>query len=110
VASQPAPGRKKRNSFDQVGLARAIRPDQHHQIGGNVDLRGVIAAEVIEGEAADAGGGHAQAMNIIASRGTRELGACRSCPLPLRERAVLEVQHARMGEGLQPAPSPNPFC
>jgi hypothetical protein len=48
--------------FDQVGLARAIRPDQHHQIGGNFDLRGVIAAEVIEREAADAGGSHGRTV------------------------------------------------
>jgi hypothetical protein len=68
-ASQPAPGCEKRYGFNQVGLARAIRSDQHHQIGGNVDLRGLIAAEVIECEAADAGGGHGRTRKTtLASR------------------------------------------
>jgi hypothetical protein len=53
-----APGREKRDRLDEVGLARAVRPDEHHRPGADLDLRAVIAAEIRQGQAADAGAGH----------------------------------------------------
>ena len=57
-AAQAAPGRQQRDRFDQIGLAGAVRSRQHHQRRADVDLRRVVAAEVAQRQAADAGGGH----------------------------------------------------
>ncbi len=57
-ASQAAPGRQQRDRFDQIGLAGAVRSRQHHERRADVDLRRVIAAEIAQRQAADAGGSH----------------------------------------------------
>jgi len=55
-AAKPPPGREKRDRFEQVGLAGAVRADQHHRAVADRQRCGVIAAEIREGQAADAGG------------------------------------------------------
>ena len=55
-AAQAAAGRQQRDRLDQIGLAGAIGPGQHHRAGpAKLDLRGVIAAEIGERQAADEG-------------------------------------------------------
>src|SRR5947209_18658913 len=57
-AAQAASGRQQRDRLDQIGLAGAVRPDQQHRPGADLDLRGVIAAEIGQGQATDSSGGH----------------------------------------------------
>jgi hypothetical protein len=60
-AAQAAARRQQRDRLDQVGFAGAIRAGEHHRARGDkLNLRGVIAAEVGEGEAAQISGGHAE--------------------------------------------------
>ena len=57
-AAQAAAGHEERNGFEEVGLAGAVRPDQHHHVARDLDLRRAIAAEIGELQAVQAGGGH----------------------------------------------------
>ena len=62
----PAP---ERNRLDQVGLAGAVGARQHHRPGAvERHLRGVVAAEVRQRQAADEGGGHRSLIDQIESR------------------------------------------
>jgi hypothetical protein len=62
-AAQTTPRRKKRNRLDQIGLAGAIRSDQHDRPGANCKLRGAVAAKIRQAETPDTGGGHARISN-----------------------------------------------
>src|SRR6185312_6765345 len=57
-AAQPTAGRKKRDRLQAIGLARAVRPDQRHHVAARLETRPAIIAEVSQGEAMNAGGGH----------------------------------------------------
>ena len=52
-AAQATPRRQKRDRLDQVGLAGAVRPGQHHEVAADLQARRVVAAEVGQGQAAD---------------------------------------------------------
>ena len=56
-APQSPSRRQERDRLDEVGLAGAVRPDQHRRRRANLDLRGVVAAKIRQRQAADAGGG-----------------------------------------------------
>src|SRR5665213_1147502 len=57
--SMLAPGRQHRDRLDQIGLAGAVDAGEHHR-AGQVErkLRGAIAAEIRERQAANESGGH----------------------------------------------------
>ncbi len=55
---QTASRRQKRNRLDQVRLAGAVGADQHYRSRARLELGGAVAAEIRDGEAADAGSGH----------------------------------------------------
>src|SRR5262249_2020707 len=57
-ATKPAPRREERDRLEQIGLAGAVRADQDDGTVVDRARRGVIAAEVRQRQAADAGGGH----------------------------------------------------
>ena len=55
-AAQAPARRQQRDRLDQIGLAGAVGPGQHHRPGWpKLDLRGVIAAEIGEAQTADEG-------------------------------------------------------
>ena len=56
-AAQAASGRQKRDRLDAIGLAGAVRADQHHRPVRSMDARGAVAAEIGQRQAADQGGG-----------------------------------------------------
>ena len=51
-APQPASRRKKRDRFDQIGLAGAVRPHQHDHLRIDAEACGAIAAETRQREPA----------------------------------------------------------
>ena len=54
----PRPGREKRDRLEQIGLAGAVRADQHDRlVARRSSARRAIAAEIRQRQAADAGGG-----------------------------------------------------
>jgi hypothetical protein len=57
-AAQPAAGGEEGDCFEAIGLAGAVRPDQHDHVAARVERRRAIIAKVGEGQAMDAGGGH----------------------------------------------------
>src|SRR5262249_46521083 len=57
-APQSAPRAQERNRLDKVGFAGAVRPDQHDRPRPDPDFCGAVVAEIRQGQAADAGGGH----------------------------------------------------
>ncbi len=66
---RPRAWRQHRDCFDQIGLAGAVDAGQHHGSGLiERKLRGVIAAEVREGEAANEGGGHCGGETVVGDR------------------------------------------
>ena len=74
-AAQAAAGRQKRDRLEAIGLAGAVRPDQHHDVAARLKARRAIIAEMRQRQAVDAGGGHS--------------GRGRSFfPLPLWERVA----------------------
>ena len=52
-AAQPAAGREKRNGLDQIGLAGAVRPDEHDRLGAGFERRRAVVAEIGERQAVD---------------------------------------------------------
>src|SRR5712671_2080955 len=61
-AAQTASGREKRDRLDTIGLAGAVWPDQHDHLTARLQARRAIIAEMREGEAVDAGGGHRETI------------------------------------------------
>ena len=57
-AAQTASRRQKRDRLQAVGLAGAVRTDQHHHVAARLQARRAIVAEMREAETMDAGGGH----------------------------------------------------
>ncbi len=70
-AAQPAPRRQQRNRLQAIGLAGAVGAHQHHQVGGRAHARRAVAAEMCQGEAADAGSGHGLELARSISRHAR---------------------------------------
>ena len=62
-APQSASRRQKRYGLDAIGLAGAVRPDQHDQIAARLQRRRAIVAEMREAQTANAGGGHGQRLS-----------------------------------------------
>jgi hypothetical protein len=62
-APQAAPGCEKRDRLDEIGLAGAIRSGEHHERRADVDLCGMVAAEIRQSQATDAGGGRHAAIS-----------------------------------------------
>jgi len=46
--SQSAAGREKRNRFEKIGLAGAVRPDQYDRAAAGADVELAIRAEIRE--------------------------------------------------------------
>ncbi len=57
-APKPASRRQKRDRLEAIGLAGAVRPDQHHDVAARLQTRRAIIAEVRQRQPVDAGGGH----------------------------------------------------
>ena len=51
-AAQTAAGREERNGLDQIGLAGAVRPDQHDRLLAGFERGRVVVAEIVERQAA----------------------------------------------------------
>ena len=54
-AAQPAAGREQRDGLEQIGLARAVGPDQHQVPPIEIERRRGVVAEVREAQAGDGG-------------------------------------------------------
>jgi hypothetical protein len=62
-AAQAASRRQKRDRLHAIGLARAVRPRQDHQIAMHVHARRTVVAEMRQAQALDAGdGGHGESV------------------------------------------------
>src|SRR5258708_30764308 len=57
-AAQTASRREKRDRLDTIGLAGAVWADQYDHVTARFQARRAIIAEMSEGKAVDAGGGH----------------------------------------------------
>jgi hypothetical protein len=74
-AAQAAAGREKRNGFDQVGLAGAVRTDEHDHRRVDFKRGRVIVAEIVEGQAKD---GHQSSGIRLPGIGNQDSATARS--------------------------------
>ena len=75
-AAQPASRGQERDRFDQIGLAGAVGPDQHDGRGRELNLGRAVAAEIRQGQSANAGGAHGRPVaRLGAWRNEEKAGA-----------------------------------
>jgi hypothetical protein len=67
-AAQAASGRQKRDRLDAIGLAGAVRADQRDHVTARFKARRAIIAEMRQGKAMNAGGGHTISVVIAGSK------------------------------------------
>ena len=74
--AQTAAGREERNGLDQIGLAGAIRPDQHDRLLAGFEAGRVVVAEIVQ----------RQATNRHQQSGIRRQGSGKQESKPSRSR------------------------
>src|SRR4030088_133566 len=63
-AAQATSRRQERDRLDAVGFSGAVRAEQHYHVPARRNARRAIIAEVREGEAMNAGGGHGSQSSL----------------------------------------------